>query len=386
MKKNIAVIFGSKSPEHDISIITAISAIIKPLKLAGQYNVIPVYIAKNGAWYSDKILGDVATYRNKTIDEFCAKSKPVSLIFDGGLVLQKPGLKREKVRIDIAFPATHGAYGEDGSLMGLLRMAGVPFVGCDMPASVIAMDKVLAKQLAEANNIPTPKYEFLYRNTFENKVGTVLNDLEKSLRYPLFIKPAHLGSSIGITRVANRTELQNAIEVAAYYDDKILVEEAVLNLIEVTVPIMGNHGSEAQPAMVERPLNQEGEFFDFDTKYLNGGKKTGSGKKGAQGYSEIPANISKKLYNKSVEVALSMYRATECEGLARIDLLIDSKNEVVYFNEVNPMPGSLYAHNWRQTGVSGVELVTRLIDLAVERHTRQQKLESSFQTNFLKQF
>lgn len=383
-KKTVAVIFGGKSTEHDISIITAIAAVIKPLELSHQFNVVPVYIAKDGKWYSDKKLSDVAMYRNKTIDEFCTRTKPVTIQFNNGMVLEKPGLKREKIRVDIAFPAMHGTYGEDGSLMGLLRMAGIPFVGCDMQASVVAMDKVLAKQVAEANKILVPKYHYLYGKDFAEKSKTILDGLEKSLKYPLFVKPTHLGSSIGITRVTNRHELQNAIEVAAYYDDKVLVEEGVNNLIEVTVPIIGNEVLE--PALVERPLVADGETFDFDTKYMSGGKKTGGGKQGAQGYSEIPAKLPKKLYDEAIETAQNMYRAAECEGIARIDLLIDEKTGQVYVNEINPLPGSLYAHNWRAAGTSGVDLVTKLVELAEERFSKQQKLQQTFSTNFLKQF
>lgn len=254
-----------------------------------------------------------------------------------------------------------------------------------MQASVIAMDKVLAKQVAEANQIPVAKYQVVSGLNFAHDSQKILNSIEKSLDYPVFVKPAHLGSSIGISRAANRDEMNNAIEVAAYYDEKILVEEAVQNLIEVTVPIMGNDDPIA--AMVEKPLVDEDATFDFETKYMSGGgKKTGGAKHGAQGYSEIPANISKKMYDESLQIALSAYRAVECAGIARVDLLIDSKAEVVYFNELNPLPGSLYVHNWRQAGISNLELVTRLIELAEERFEKQQKLQKTFTTNFLKQF
>lgn len=383
--KTVAVFFGGVTPEHDISIITAISSIIKPLALAKQFNVIPVYISKKGVWYSDPAFNDVAVFRTGKIDEFCAKLKPVSVNFNGKFSIEHAGLRRKVVPIDIAFPAMHGGNGEDGSLMGLLRMANIPFVGCDMQASVIAMDKVLAKQVAEASKIPVAKYQQVSGANFVHDSQKILDSIEKTLDYPFFVKPAHLGSSIGISRAANREELNNAIEVAAYYDEKIIVEEAVKNLIEVTVPIMGDDDPVA--AMVERPLMDGDATFDFDTKYMSGGgKKTGGAKQGAQGYSEIPANIPKKLYDESLQTALRVYRAVECAGIARVDLLIDSKAEVVYFNELNPLPGSLYAHNWRQAGMSNLELVTRLIELAEERFEKKQKLQKTFTTNFLKQF
>lgn len=384
MKKTIAVFFGGKSTEHDISIITALSAVIKPLELTGQFTVIPVYIAKNGSWYSEDQLKDIAVYRTGTIDELCTKLKPIGILFDDGLVLQKNGFKREKTKIDVAFPAMHGSYGEDGSLMGLLRMAGVPFVGSDMAASVVAMDKVLAKQVAQANEIPTSKFQFFTKVQFTLDPELIIENIVKDLEFPLFVKPAHLGSSIGITKAKSRDELQNAIEVAIYYDDKVIVEEAVNNLIEVTVPIIGNEV--LQEAHVEQPLTTAGDFFDFDTKYMSGGKKSGGVKSGAQGYSNLPADISKSLYDTSVSVAKAMYVAAGCEGTSRVDLLIDSKTSTVYFNEINPLPGDLYAHNWRAAGVSNVDLVARLVELAEDRYAHQQKLQQTFKTNFLKQF
>jgi D-alanine-D-alanine ligase len=298
--------------------------------------------------------------------------------FDGGLAIGKK-------RIDIAFPAMHGGYGEDGSLMGLLRMAGIPFVGSDMDASVIAMDKVLAKQVAAANNIATSKFVFFSRAEILRGVHLVTDATEKKLAYPLFVKPAHLGSSIGITKVKNSVELKNALEVAAYYDEKIIVEEAVNNLIEVTVPIMGN--DEPVAALVERPLAKGDDVFDFDTKYMSGGGKKGGAKQsGAQGYSELPAKISTDLYKKSEDTALAVYAAIGARGLARVDLLIDSKQGKVYFNEVNPLPGSLYAHNWRAAGVPTVELVEKLIDYAEVYFEEQKNLSTSFSSSFLQQF
>jgi D-alanine-D-alanine ligase len=385
MKKTVAVFFGGRSPEHDISIITAISSIIKPLELTKKYTVIPIYITKAGKWVSDDKLKDITLYRSKKIDGFTAKAKPIFVVFDGGMVLKKAGLRSKGQRIDIAFPAMHGSYGEDGSLMGLLRMAGIPYVGSDMNASVIAMDKVLAKQVAVANNIPTTHFYAFSKSQFEDDSVAVIKSVITSLHYPLFVKPAHLGSSIGITRVHNKDELSNAIEVAAYYDDKIIVEEAVENLIEVTVPIIGNDA--LAPALVERPLVKDDEFFDFDTKYLNSGGKKSSGAKqtGAQGYSELPAKLPDGLYDKALTIAQHVYTALGMEGISRIDLLIDGKTSKVYFNEVNPMPGSLYAHNWRAAGVSSVDLVIKLIEYAEQRFATQQKLETTFDSNFLQQ-
>jgi len=381
MKKTIAVFFGGKSPEHDISIITALSSVIKPLELTKNYQVVPVYITKTGKWVSGDIFKNIDIYRTKKIVEIEAKTKAAVVTFDGGLTINKE-------RIDVAFPAMHGAYGEDGSLMGLLRMAGIPFVGADMDASVIAMDKVLAKQIAFSNDIPVSKFVFLTNEDVTTNLESEVQRITEELKFPLFVKPAHLGSSIGISKVVNDEELANALEVAAYYDEKIIVEEGVENLIEVTIPMMGNDVVTA--ALIERPLTQSDDFFDFDTKYINGGgKKSGgkqSGSSGAQGYSELPAKLRDDLSVRALEVAAAVYKAIGATGMARVDLLIDSKTDTVYFNEVNPLPGSLYSHNWRLAGVSPMQLVEKFIVLAEERFEAKQKLNSTFTSNFLEQF
>jgi D-alanine-D-alanine ligase len=388
--KTVAVIFGSRSAEHDISIVTALSSIIKPLEASGDFKVEAVYVAKDGAWYWDERLKDIQLYQTGEIETFIRKAPKLQLQFDGGLTLVKSsqfaGRKQYK-KIDIVFPATHGTHGEDGELMGLLEMANVAYVGCGLTASAIAMDKVLSKQVAKINNILTPESVYFSRADYESDHEKVHKSIRVNLSMPLFVKPAHLGSSIGISRVENERELVNAIEVALHYDDKVLVEEAVQNLIEVTVPIMGN--SELTTAYVEQPLPKTDGIFDFETKYMNkgkGGKKMGGAKSGAQGYSKIPAEIPHELYDMSLNTAKDVYKVTGCEGIARIDLLIDAKSKKVYFNEINPLPGSLYNHNWRASGVSNIELVTNLIRLAEERWTAKQKLATTFTTNFLKQF
>lgn len=387
--KTIAVIFGGVSTEHDVSIITALTSVITPLKLAGGFEVEPVYISKDGRWFWDQRLADVKLYQSGEIEEFMRRAPKVHLSFDGGLTLVKSsqfaGRKAYK-KIDVVFPALHGTHGEDGELMGLLEMANVPYVGCSMPASAVAMDKVLAKQIASSNLIPTPKYTYLFRDTYIQKTSDCLKNIENELNYPMFVKPAHLGSSIGVTRATTRDELQNAIEVATYYDDKVIIEEEVQNLIEVTLPIVGNE--EIKVACLERPLKSTAEFFDFDTKYMRGGKKggkTGSGRD-SQGYSELPAKLPKKLYDKAENLGKQVYRVLECSGIARVDMLIDEKTNEVYFNEVNPLPGSLYAHNWREAGVSNTQLVEDLVYLAEQRFKKKARSVTTFDTNFLKQF
>jgi D-alanine-D-alanine ligase len=374
--KTIAVIFGGRSAEHDVSIITAHIPIIDSLLASGGFDVWPIYIAKDGKWYADKRMNDFGFFKAPNWESQIAKWKPVQLSFDGGFKIIWPAIFHKSVTIDVAFPAMHGTFGEDGSLMGLLRMANVPFVGCDIFASAVAMDKVLTKQVVAAEGMPVVPYIWFTRAKWGKNKNSILEDIKK-LSWPLFVKPVHLGSSIGIAKAKTPAELEQAIEVALHYDDKVLVEESVENLIEVTLPIMGN--DEPVAAEIERPLNKT-EFFDFKDKYLSGGGKSAG--VNAQ-YSEIPANIPEALGAQVKELGLDVYRTLGCAGIARVDFLIDANTDKIYVNEVNTLPGSLYHHNWRKAGVSNLELVTRLVGLAEERHAAQKDRTFAFKSDIL---
>jgi len=377
VKKNIAVIFGGRSAEHDVSIITAHTPIIQSLLAAGQFDVWPIYIAKDGSWYADRAMNDLTYFTKDDFSARLARQKKVRLLFDNGLQIISPGIRSKTIHIDIAFPAMHGTFGEDGSLMGLLRMAGVPFVGCDIFASAVAMDKVLTKQVVAAEGIPVVPYVWFTKNDWETKKDQYKQKI-KALHWPLFVKPVHLGSSIAIAKVKDDAALENAVEVALHYDDKVLVEESVENLIEVTLPIMGN--DDLRLAGIERPLNKT-EFFDFNDKYLSGGKKTGGVN---SQYSQIPADIDSALAMQVEDFGRRTYHVLGCSGIARVDFLIDSATKQVYVNEVNTLPGSLYHHNWKKVGVSGVELVTKLVALAEEYFTAHQDLTYTFTSSILK--
>lgn len=387
--ETIAVIFGGRSAEHDVSIITALSNIVKPLELTNKYQVEAIYITKDGSWLWDDKLKDIKLFTSGKIQQFIEKSQPVSVRLDGGMTLVKDaGIagRKKKAKIDLVFPSMHGTYGEDGALMGLLDMANIPYVGCGVSASAVAMDKVLAKRVAESNQIPVSHFLAFTKYEINNNLKKVIRSVKENLNYPIFVKPTHLGSSIGISKASNDDELKNGLEVAIHYDDGVLVEEAVNNLIEVTLPIMGNE--QPKPALLEQPLATTEDFFDFDTKYLRGGKKGKSkgSSKGSQGYSKIPADLPKSLYDKAENVGLAVYKAFGCSGIARVDMLIDKKSQKVYFNEVNPLPGGLYAHNWNKAGVSNISLVQQLVEFAKERYDQQQTLTTTFSTNYLKQF
>lgn len=393
MKKlTVAVVFGSRSTEHDISVLTAIASVIKPLEMTQKYNVLPVYIGKDGRWFAGNKFKNISFFQSPDFKDEIQKCTPVSLLFNQGLSLVEAGRfgKRVERKVDVVFPATHGTHGEDGELMAICEMAHVPYVGCDVESSVVAMDKILAKQVAEAHGIPTAKFVSLDKQTYESESETWIGRINKELKYPLFVKPAHLGSSIGISRVSDSKELSNAIEVALHYDSKAVVEEAVQNLVEVTLPILGN--DTLTPALLEQPLLHSDDFFDFDTKYMHGGKGKGKGgakggkQGGAQGYSRIPADLPKELYAQAEATGLNVYRALGCSGTARVDMLVDTKAGKTYFNEVNPLPGSLYAHNWAKTGLSNVKLTEKLVELALERFAKKEAVTTSFSTSYLQQF
>jgi D-alanine-D-alanine ligase len=376
MKQTVAVIFGGKSAEHDVSIITAHTPIIDSLVATGEYTVVPVYIAKDGAWYSDPAMLDIAYFKQGAHEAKIKNLTPLRLEVSKGLTLVFPSVFPKSVSIDVVFPAMHGTYGEDGSLMGLLRMANVPFVGCDMAASAVAMDKVLTKQVLAAEGVPVVPYVWFTKHEWEEAPVAIMAEASK-LAYPLFVKPVHLGSSIGISKVTDEAGLKRAIEVALHFDDKVLVEEGVQHLVEVTLPIMGNH--DLTLGAIERPLNKT-EFFNFEDKYLSQGKGT----QGANSaYSEIPAAIAPERAHEVAQLGEKTYRTLGCTGIARVDFLIDSVKGTVFVNEVNTLPGSLYHHNWKHVGVSSVALVTKLIALALERAKEGAELTHTFQSSIL---
>jgi D-alanine-D-alanine ligase len=376
MKKTVAVIFGGRSAEHDVSIITAYIPIITSLIASGQYNVIPVYISAEGGWYSSESMHSLDFFRQPDFRAQLESKKQLQFSFEGGLKLIWPGLRSRTENIDIVFPAMHGTYGEDGTLMGMLRLANIPFVGCDLEASAIAMDKVLTRTVAADRGIPTSPAIWFTGLDWQSAASTFTDQINNQLKYPLFVKPVHLGSSIAITRVQKPQELLNAIELALHYDDKVVVEQGVENLIEVTLPIIGN--DELQLAHIEQPLAG---FFDFEEKYLKGGKKGAGGVN--RRYSNIPAQISDSMSERVRELGRATYRAIGASGMARVDFLIDSKTDDVFLIEVNTLPGSLYVHNWKQAGVSNVQLVTKLIELAEERHAQAAKLAFTFHSDIL---
>lgn len=376
--KSIAVIFGGRSAEHDVSIITAHIPIINTLLASNEYDVWPIYISKKGIWYSEKAMNNLAFFKDPDYEH--KLGTPLSLSLNDGLTIYWHGTLRQKSqKIDLVFPSMHGTYGEDGSLMGLLRMANVPFVGCDIFGSAVAMDKVLTKQVVAAEGMPVVPYVWFTKAQWEQDADTYRRKIH-NLHWPLFVKPVHLGSSIGMAKAKTPEALEQAIEVALHYDDKVLVEEAIEPLLEITLPIIGN--DELRTAHCERPLNKT-DFFDFQDKYLSGGK---GGKSAGvnNAYSEIPADMGEAMTAEIKELGMRVFRALDCAGIARVDFLVNADTKQVYVNEVNTLPGSLYSHNWKKCGVSDMDLIHSLIRCAEERHAAKSKTTLTFKSDILK--
>lgn len=378
--KTILVIFGGRSVEHDISIITGQFA-ISALAATGQYAISPLYITRNGKMYSDPSLCVLKTFQDGTLERKLSSLQPVSLGFDTGLSLNWPktiGSKSQK--IDIVFPALHGTNGEDGSIQGLLRYANIPVVGCDLEASVVAMNKALTNHILMAAGIPKVPFVAFTAAEYAQSQKEI-DQRVKALAMPLFVKPTHLGSSIGITRVTKLDQLAGAIEVAFHYDDAIVIEHGITDPIEINCAILGNDNPRA--SVLERPL-QKSDFLNFEDKYVAPGLKGGS-MTGAKSTVQIPAEIKPKLAEQITSLALKSFKAIGGSGTARFDFLIDPKTDKVYLNEINPLPGSLQQHLWQASGVSNVDLVSKLVSLAEERFIAKAKVTTTFSSSVLTQ-
>ena len=378
--KTILVIFGGRSVEHDISIITG-QFVISALKATGQYQVAPLYIARDGKWYSDSALAELTVFQDGSLERKLAGMQAVSVGFDSSLTLSWAKTIGSKTQaIDIVFPALHGTYGEDGSIQGLLRFAKVSVVGCDLESSVVAMNKALTNHILAAAGIPkVPFVAFTAAEYAESRKA--IDQRIKAMTMPLFVKPAHLGSSIGITRVTKIDQLEAAIEVALHYDDAVVVEHGIVDPIEINCAVLGNDKPRA--SVLERPL-QKNDFLNFEDKYVASGSKGGS-MTGAKSTVQIPAEIKPKLAEQITSLAIKSFKAIGGSGTARFDFLIDPKTDKVYLNEINPLPGSLQQHLWQASGVSNVELVSKLVSLAEERFATKSNVTTTFASSVLTQ-
>lgn len=328
MKRKIAVIYGGMSTEHDISLISGKNIILNLDK--EKYDIYPITIEKNGTWkYNDKKLENIISTLKK---------------------------------MDVVFPALHGLYGEDGTIQGMLKLAKIKYVGCEVLSSSICMDKVYAKVIFEKAKIPQAKYVYIKnKNIFINEsfdeikinqteLGKII---KQKLGFPVFVKPSNSGSSVGINKANNEVELAKAIELANQYDTKILIEEAIIGK-EVECAVLGNDKVEA--STVGEILSAE-DFYSYDAKYKNSQSKV-----------IIPANLSKNKIEEIRKIAIKAFKAIDGKGLSRVDFFVENKTEKVYINEINTMPGfteiSMYPQLWQSTGIRYSELLDKLIELA----------------------
>jgi len=328
----VGVLMGGMSGEHEVSLVSAAS-VIKALDKK-KYLAVPIKISKNGKWPESFPMADLA---------------------------------RQKV--DVIFPVLHGTYGEDGKLQGLLEMVSIPYVGAGVLGSAMAMDKIAAKQIFESTGLLTAKYHhFIQKDWLANKLE-VIRQIENKLSYPMFVKPANLGSSVGISKVKNRTGLTEAVLLAGRYDRRILVEEAVGKAKEIECAILGNNRPKA--SILGRVIPAD-EFYSYNDKYVDG-----------KAQFEIPAKLPEKVLKKIQALAITAYQALDLSGLARVDFLLDQNNKV-YINEINTMPGftkiSMYPKLWEKSGLPYGKLLEKLIDLALERHKEKSQLSTSFKT------
>lgn len=380
--KNIGVFFGGKSPEHDISVITG-ELIISVLKKMPEYQVIPVYLDKRERFFIDEKLSSLAFFSAADYQDKLTSSGAYDLDLDasgGCLVFKKKGLlSRKTVKIDLAFPAFHGNLGEDGSMQGVFNVFNIPYVGCDVAPSSVAMNKVLTKIFYQGLNIPTTKFVSYGRSEWEKNKAVILEEIKTSLQWPVFVKPPHLGSSIGITKVSDFKDLETACEVALHYDDQLLVEESVENLVDLTCAVRGYKNPQAS-------LIQESSFssdlFSYEDKYLSdGGAQLGQAEKKII----IPANLDEATTKNIQTASLKIFRALGCSGIARFDFLYNKVTKEYFANEINPLPGTLYHHLWEKSGVKIEELVGGLIADALIRQEEKDASTHSFSSEVLGQ-
>ena len=372
----IGVIFGGETVEHEVSIISALQAISNIDK--EKYEVVPLYISKERIWYTGEVLKDINFYKNfdrsqvkqvvlyKKNKEFRVKS--VDGIFN-----------RDITWIDIALPIVHGNNVEDGSLIGYLDTLGICYVGSRVLGSSIAQDKVVMKEVMAYNNIPVVDYTWFYDYEYIRNKKEVLKKI-KEVGYPVVVKPATLGSSVGITYVKSDKEIEGAIEEAINYDVKVVVEKAILNLVEVNASVIGNYEIKKVSSLEE--VMGSDEILSFKDKYLSSSKS-----KGMEATSRvIPARISDELTKKIKDTSLKVCDVLNLSGVVRIDFLIDGKTNKFYVNEPNTIPGSLAFYLWKYDGLEYRELLNEIIDLALKEYKQRVKKVNSFESNILENF
>ncbi|MBC8499419.1 MAG: D-alanine--D-alanine ligase [Candidatus Atribacteria bacterium] len=366
-KLRVGIIFGGRSGEHEVSYCSATSIINAIDK--NKYTVIPIGITKQGKWISPQ-----ETARALQSGKIEGKSSVVLLSDPSSKALiyidSNQGLNKspDLEKLDVIFPVLHGPYGEDGTVQGLLELANIPYVGAGVAASAISMDKDLMKIIFQQKGLPVLKWLTIKRKEWQVDKVETLSLVQKNFEYPLFVKPTNLGSSVGITKVHEKEELEKAIDLASSYDRKILIEQGLEEAREIECSVLGNDEPRASIVGEVRPA---GEFYDYDSKYID--KET---------QLIVPADLPDEVSQEVQEIALRAFKAVDAAGMARVDFFVSKKENKIYLSEINTIPGftsvSMYPRLWEASGIPYSELISRLIQLALERHQDKNQNKISY--------
>ncbi len=388
MKLNIAVFFGGESVEHEVSIISAHQAIEALDK--NKYNVIPVYVSKERKLYVSDLLKDMSNY--KDLKHLISQCTQVSITSEDNRVVirpVKPSLfgPKELGTIDVAIPVMHGTNGEDGTIQGFFEMLKVPYAGCDLYGAAIGQDKVLQKNVLNDNNLPITNWFWVYGAEMDTRQSEILDKVHR-LIYPVIIKPARTGSSVGISIAHNDEEYLACFDEARQYDEKIITEKVVKPMREINCSVVGDSYSCVASVLEEVSSVSQDELLSFSDKYLGGGKSSKSqGSKGMASTARIvPAPLTDEQTRLVQQLAKETFRVLGTSGVCRIDFLMDADTKKVYVNEINTIPGSLAFYLWQAAGVSFSELMDKLVELALDRERRRSKMTFSYETNILSNF
>ena len=386
MKTVIGVFFGGKSVEHEVSIISALQVVENLDK--EKYDIIPIYISKDNKFYSSEFLSDINRY--KDLDEIVRLSDEVYFTHENGslLVNKKDGIfKKVLFKIDIVFPVVHGLNVEDGTLEGFLEMYNIPYVGCDVCSSAVGMNKIIFKKVLESSNIPVIEYDTLNISEFEQDSKKAFEKIKNKLSLPIIVKPANLGSSVGIEIIKDEKEFVPKMQQVFEFCENVLIERCITNLREINCSVVGGFSSQ-EVSVLEEPIKED-EILSYKDKYLGNGKggklsKMGGKSSGMASLTrKIPAELNKDQEDEIYNLAKNTFKLLNCEGISRIDFILDGDNNKIYVNEINTIPGSLSFYLWEPKGVKFSELLDKAIRIAIKRQERRNKITYSTNVNIL---
>ncbi len=377
----MGVIFGGRSVEHDVSIVTAHQVMAV---LEGRHQIVPIYVTREGRWLTGARLNDLEVYRAKRWDEVGTTAFIPPVAGYRGLLLSGGRLRGErKVELDVVIPAIHGTFGEDGTLQGLLELADLPYTGSGVTASAVGMDKAAMKATFRAAGLPVVHDAMIETRRLAADGDAALDEIERRVGYPAFVKPVKAGSSVGIAKAADRDGLIEALEVARRYDRRVLVERSMEGCIEINCSVLGGGGMEPRVSVCEQPVAWQ-EFLSFEDKYLRSGRSAKSAQGMAAQERRLPAPISDELTKQVQENALLAFKAIDAAGVARVDAFVDEATGETWVMEINTTPGSFAFYLWEASGLSFQRLTDELIGIALAVHRARQELMFTFESSLLK--